>query len=70
MTQPAGKTCLVTGVSRSIGRASAPALAESGVQVLVHYEQAAMETEAVVAEIVRKNGRAKAVAGAIFYKQT
>jgi 3-oxoacyl-[acyl-carrier protein] reductase len=63
MTQLAGKTALVTGASRGIGRASALALAEAGAQVLVHYGQAAKEAEAVVAEIVRKNGRAQSVAG-------
>ncbi len=31
-----GKTALVTGASRGIGRASALALAKSGAQVLVH----------------------------------
>ena len=37
MKQLAGKTALVTGASRGIGRASALALAEAGAQVLVHY---------------------------------
>jgi hypothetical protein len=32
-----GKTALVTGASRGIGRASALALAAAGAQVLVHY---------------------------------
>jgi 3-oxoacyl-[acyl-carrier protein] reductase len=32
-----GKTALVTGGSRGIGRAAAPALAEAGAQILVHY---------------------------------
>jgi len=63
VTQLAGKTALVTGASRGIGRATALALAEAGAQVLVHYGKAAKEAEAVVAEIVRKNGRAQAVAG-------
>jgi 3-oxoacyl-[acyl-carrier protein] reductase len=63
MTQLAGRTALVTGASRGIGRASALALAEAGAQVLVHYGKAAKEAEAVVAEIVRKKGRAQAVAG-------
>ena len=31
-----GKTALVTGASRGIGRASALALAKGGAQVLVH----------------------------------
>jgi len=32
-----GKTALVTGASRGIGRASALALAKAGAEVLVHY---------------------------------
>ena len=42
-----GKTALVTGASRGIGRASALALAKLGAQVLVHYGQAAREAEAL-----------------------
>src|ERR1700758_1231662 len=56
-----GKTALVTGASRGIGRASALALAKLGAQVLVHYGQAAREAEAVVAEIRKLGGRADAV---------
>jgi NAD(P)-dependent dehydrogenase (short-subunit alcohol dehydrogenase family) len=37
MTSLSGKTALVTGASRGIGRASALALAKAGAQVLVHY---------------------------------
>jgi len=37
MTNLKGKTALVTGASRGIGRASALALARLGAQVLVHY---------------------------------
>jgi 3-oxoacyl-[acyl-carrier protein] reductase len=44
-----GKTALVTGASRGIGRASALALAASGAQVLVHYGHGAAEANAVVA---------------------
>ncbi|HWA43561.1 MAG TPA: SDR family oxidoreductase [Hypericibacter adhaerens] len=62
MTSLKGKTALVTGASRGIGRASALALARSGAQVLVHYGQAAKEAEAVVAEIRKSGGRADAVA--------
>ncbi|HEY2150087.1 MAG TPA: SDR family NAD(P)-dependent oxidoreductase, partial [Vicinamibacterales bacterium] len=36
MVNLSGKTALVTGASRGIGRASALALAERGAQVLVH----------------------------------
>src|SRR5713101_6661820 len=58
-----GKTALVTGASRGIGRASALALAEAGAQVLVHYGSGAKEAAAVVAEISEAGGRADAVAG-------
>jgi 3-oxoacyl-[acyl-carrier protein] reductase len=37
MSSLSGKTALVTGASRGIGRASAIALARMGAQVLVHY---------------------------------
>ena len=37
MTTLSGKTTLVTGASRGMGRASALALAAAGTQVLVHY---------------------------------
>jgi len=57
-----GKTALVTGASRGIGRASALALAKAGAQVLVHYGRGAKEAQAVVAEIRKAGGRAVAVA--------
>jgi NAD(P)-dependent dehydrogenase (short-subunit alcohol dehydrogenase family) len=62
MTMLSGKTALVTGASRGIGRASALALAKMGAQVLVHYSSGVKEAEAVVAEICRAGGRADAVA--------
>src|ERR1700677_68833 len=62
MTNLTGKTALVTGASRGIGRASALALAASGAQVLVHYGSGAKEADAVVAEIRKSGGRADAVA--------
>ena len=37
MTTLSGKTALVTGASRGIGRASALKLAQAGAQVLVHF---------------------------------
>jgi 3-oxoacyl-[acyl-carrier protein] reductase len=61
MSQLTGKTALVTGASRGIGRATALALAKAGAQVLVHYGRAAKEAEAVVAEIVKNGGRAQAI---------
>ncbi len=57
-----GKTALVTGGSRGIGRAAALALGKAGAQVLVHYGSAAKDAEAVVAQIRQSGGRADAVA--------
>ena len=57
-----GKTALVTGASRGIGRASALALAAAGAQVLVHYGRGAKDADAVVAEIRKGGGRADAIA--------
>jgi 3-oxoacyl-[acyl-carrier protein] reductase len=62
MTKLSGKTALVTGASRGIGRASALALAGAGAQVLVHYGRGETEAEAVVAEIRQAGGRAEKVA--------
>ena len=61
MAQLTGKTALVTGASRGIGRATALALAKQGAQVIVHYGSAAAEAEAVVAEITKAGGKATAV---------
>ena len=56
-----GKTALVTGASRGIGRACALALARAGAQVLVHYGSNEKEAQAVVAEIRNSGGRAEKV---------
>jgi hypothetical protein len=48
MTNLSGKTALVTGASRGIGRATALALATAGAQVVIHYGSGANEAEAVV----------------------
>src|ERR1700719_3389693 len=56
-----GKTALVTGASRGIGRASALALAKAGAQVLVHYNGGEKEATAVVAEIRKAGGKADKV---------
>src|ERR1700738_4699014 len=57
-----GKTALVTGASRGIGRSSALALAAAGAQVLVHYGRGAKEADDVVEEIAEAGGRADAIA--------
>jgi 3-oxoacyl-[acyl-carrier protein] reductase len=56
-----GKTALVTGASRGIGRASAIALARAGASVLVHYSSGGQEADAVVAEIRAFGGTAQKV---------
>jgi NAD(P)-dependent dehydrogenase (short-subunit alcohol dehydrogenase family) len=57
-----GKTALVTGASRGIGRAIALALAKAGAQVLVHYSSGEKAADAVVAEIRTAGGNAQKIA--------
>lgn len=61
MNSLAGKTALVTGASRGIGRATALALASMGAEVLVHYGHSSAEAATLVAEIVAGGGRAVAI---------
>jgi 3-oxoacyl-[acyl-carrier protein] reductase len=61
MTTLSGKTALVTGASRGIGRSTALALAKAGAQVLVHYGNSAAEADEVVRQIRAAGGRADAV---------
>jgi 3-oxoacyl-[acyl-carrier protein] reductase len=63
-----GKTALVTGASRGIGRACALALGKAGAQVLVHYARAEKEADAVVAEIRLLGGRAQKLAADLALK--
>ena len=56
-----GKTVLVTGASRGIGRATASALANAGAHVLVHYGRSAQDAESLVSGIRSKGGRANAI---------
>jgi 3-oxoacyl-[acyl-carrier protein] reductase len=57
----AGRTALVTGASRGIGRAVALELASSGATVVVNYASSAAAAEAVVAEIAAAGGQAYAL---------
>ena len=61
MSNLSGKTALVTGASRGIGRAGALALAKAGAQVLVHFSSSENEADAVIAEIRAAGGRAQKV---------
>jgi 3-oxoacyl-[acyl-carrier protein] reductase len=61
MTTLQGKTALVTGASRGIGRATASAFANAGAHVLVHYGRSAQDAESLVAVILSKGGRANAI---------
>jgi 3-oxoacyl-[acyl-carrier protein] reductase len=58
-----GKTALVTGGSRGIGRAVAVLLARAGADVAITYRRRSAEAEAVVAEVSAVGRRAIAVGG-------
>ncbi len=62
MSTLSGKTALVTGASRGIGRATSLALAKGGAQVIVHYSRGEQEASSVVDEIRASGGRAEKVA--------
>lgn len=62
MNSLSGKTALVTGGSRGIGRACAVALARKSAQVIIHYGRATAEATAVVDEIRKAGGKAEALA--------
>ncbi len=61
MTDLAGKTALVTGGSRGIGRAISLKLAARGAAVFVNYRQSAEAAEQVVADITGAGGTATPV---------
>ncbi|MBI3805253.1 MAG: SDR family oxidoreductase [Nitrospirae bacterium] len=58
-----GKTAMVTGAGRRVGRSIALALAARGAQVAIHYNRSKKEAESVVQEIERQGGRAHPVQG-------
>ncbi len=53
-----GKTALVTGAARRLGRATALALARAGADVVVHYHTGAAEVQTVADEITALGRRA------------
>ncbi|UOM35051.1 SDR family NAD(P)-dependent oxidoreductase [Acuticoccus sp. I52.16.1] len=58
-----GKTAIVTGAGRDIGRACAVRLAEAGVKVAVNYFASSQGADETVAEIKAAGGEAFALAG-------
>jgi 3-oxoacyl-[acyl-carrier protein] reductase len=56
-----GKTALVTGSSRGIGRAIAERLAVDGVMVIINYARNAKLAEGVVKDILARGGKAVAI---------
>jgi 3-oxoacyl-[acyl-carrier protein] reductase len=61
MASLSGKSAVVTGASRGIGRAAALALAQGGARVLVHYGRGATEAQGVADEIRSAGGRAETI---------
>ncbi|MFI9411419.1 SDR family NAD(P)-dependent oxidoreductase [Nocardia gamkensis] len=61
----AGRTALVTGGSRGVGRAVALRLARDGAAIAVNYRRDASAADEVVAQIVEAGGRAAAYCASI-----
>ena len=61
MTSLSEQVAIVTGASRGIGRATAIALAATGVKVVVNYAQSSGAAEEVVTEIEKNGGNAIAL---------
>jgi 3-oxoacyl-[acyl-carrier protein] reductase len=57
----AGKTALITGASRGIGKATALAFASAGAELIIHYGQSTDAAESLVQAIKRDGGRAQAI---------
>jgi pteridine reductase len=56
-----GRTALVTGAAKRLGRATALALARAGADMIVHYRSSTAEAEAAAAEIRSAGRRAWAI---------
>ncbi|AMA51272.1 SDR family oxidoreductase [Bacillus inaquosorum] len=61
MERVKGKTAIVTGASRGIGRAIAEQLADLGIKVAVNYSSSPEKAEEVVEGIKKKGGEAVAI---------
>ncbi|MGB9235433.1 MAG: SDR family NAD(P)-dependent oxidoreductase, partial [Terriglobales bacterium] len=57
----AGKTILVTGAAKRLGRAIALAAADEGADVAITYHESAREARTVVGELARRGAEALAV---------
>ncbi len=58
-----GKTVLITGAARRIGRVSALSIAARGADLIIHYRSSKQEAEATVREIEKSGARAASVSG-------
>lgn len=58
-----GKSVLVTGAGRRVGRSIALALAERGARLSIHYNRSKKEAQTVVKEIEKRGGTAHSVQG-------